>query len=410
MGGEGPNGYTMSDWSRLIMANILTRNAAGFNAAVDQVLNGPLGANLDSIISRLNSVNDTYRTTIPADLILKFSGATVPGGTTLSLGKPELLLLAANLKVERALVQYLASTNLNYPIHSSYVNAMMIQDVTDADKSGIPDFAETFVANTPGFYFSTLLTERNADSRTASKASFLSALADVKRALALYQAAIDNTSSYYRETIAGIVGGRDTTEYYTKARTGLANAQAGLTRLTNAVTDNSSLVVPSTGSPNDLVGASFVWPVTEANDGTTKTVNPGALWAENALDLRKWFVGDSTKGFQYMVYAASRSGGPAFTPTELPTDRTTMDAAFWGLNLDGSSPAYLYGGVGLAPNVSMYRKFYPATSADIGVAGIGMTWFVVSTGSSNYDGTTKKYTYSYNLGSFKPDAAVELML
>lgn len=301
-------GYAPMDYTLLLMYNVMTRNPAGANAAVDALLAGPFGAKFDAIVSRLDAINGATRTPVPWSLVT--DETTVPdmgGGTkagsplpALSLGKPELLVLAAQLKMQKAFLQYMASVNLSYDVTKVYNLFTVVNtpnyNFPDTNVNGVADVFETFWSEAPGIYASSALTERNAASRTASKATFLDAAEDISAAYAGWKTALTDPNSYYSQSLKAFFV--DPSAGITDAVELLTNLQNGVDRLRTSVSSGTTLYLPAAltdgvlSPVNVLMGPVLTWP-TAAGAGITG-LKPAALWASNALDFRSWVEGDAT--------------------------------------------------------------------------------------------------------------------
>jgi hypothetical protein len=390
----GFSGYGIDDWSRLLALNVLNRNPVGVNGLVDTILTGPYGTALDTILARMKDVPDDYRSVVPADLL-----SQLPGGSNLSaisIGKPELLLLASTLEVQKSFLQYVDSVDLTYPVTGAALFQVTNSlDFVDANGNGVNDPAEAIYNANPGLFKSNILKERTngAAMRATSKATFLSALTDIQAAMALYQAALGSsaTTTFYKDTIANIVNGaKDSNgnpiDGAAQASTALGNVQTALTNLSTAIANNGSLTVPLLSNPNVLTDVSYSWASTDPKYGSLITVNPGALWAENALDLRKWVVTDSN-GFQLWLTTGWSNNMPSTTPMLLPTNRSAITAAALGIDTsvtttNGNSRS-LSLAVAMKVNLAQIQKFYPGMASDFAGYITGPSWNVVSTVWSN---------------------------
>lgn len=289
---QAPNGYNIADWSRMLMVNLAVNCLGQANTEIDNLLAGPWGANFDNALARLAAVGDTYRTVVPGELV----SSTPSALPQISIGKPELLALAAHLQASKAFVQYLASINFNLSVPSTLLAAMAKnEDGIDANNDGVEDHNAQFYASVPGFRTGTLLTERNANQRAASMATFLAALNSLKAAADLYRTALADSTSVYSQTYFPLIGAMAQGVDAAVAVNTLTTASNGLGRLSTAIQTSGSLKVPSAwlSNPMMIVGVSYDW--SKIDDGTAPsvTVNPGQLWAENCLDPRKWWVQDS---------------------------------------------------------------------------------------------------------------------
>jgi hypothetical protein len=421
------------DYARLLVANLIARNPLGANAIVDQVLNGPLGASFDTILKRIDSLSATDRTEIPATYITLASGgvsavthAQLPS-FTVSIGKPELLLLTAQLRSIKSFVQYLGSVDLNYPLGQAFVNSINTARSVDANNNGVDDATEAIYATTPGLYHTTLFTTRNAALRTASRDTFAAALTDVSTSMDLYASAFGDPNSNYAAYLAlyapenpnASVTASKILSVVTPVVQNL-KAQADLVKA--AVVNNTPLnlsdeVLHPTYNSSNPMG---IVDLLAGNVDTTKyhTALPGAIWANNVMDLRFWFQSNATTGFQLYVQrsgssSSSTSSGAYFSENDfaflLPADRSQMTAKAYNLAATptgNNTYRYLYAGLAFALNLNALQTFYPeATLTDsrgLGLVPFGPGWNVVrSNWVDGYQSGTSyvsgHYDYQYQL-------------
>ncbi|MBU0956720.1 MAG: hypothetical protein KKI09_14930, partial [Spirochaetes bacterium] len=203
-----PEGALTGEWFPEIYminlaANILTRNPTGFNTVVDNIKALSLGSNLNTIISMIEELDSDTRVEIPAnlysDMLTAMYGENpVPASLTLTVGKPELMILAAYLQTCQALVQYVASVDFSYDI-DGVIEALLASNLmVVADEAAA---LQSIFDATPGFFFTDLLTTRSEADRTASKASLLAAMTTAIDAYNLYKEQLLDSSSWYRTSM-----------------------------------------------------------------------------------------------------------------------------------------------------------------------------------------------------------------
>ncbi len=282
----------------ILAANVAVNNPTGFNAVVDAVNTVALGSTLDTIIARISALSDTARVVIPASLMTAYSSPEAVAelnGATVSLGKAELLLWSAELQMQRAFVQYLASVDFSYDM-AAVVDAIAALDMEtimdDSNGDEVPDQLAASLIATPGFYGTNLLKERDASKRAASKASFVAAVDSLKTAANLLKTQWADPASYYNTTATALEMPFDLRDEVAPA---LQTAVNAANALATAVTTSVGLTLPS---DTYVIGAA--WPT---STDAFMTVYPAAIWASNVLDPRTWFESNTTNGFvKYMSY------------------------------------------------------------------------------------------------------------
>lgn len=391
-----PAPYGAADYMRLLVANVFSRNPLGFNAFVDQVATGPFGASLDSILARLTSLGDAERTLIPVDLVDQITsrfGMNAASLAPVTIGKPELLLLAANLKMMKSFVQYLSSVNFDYPISQALVDGISKPDHPDANGDGQDDYTHAVYTASPGFYFSNVLRDRDTAARAASKATFLSALDNVSSSLNLYKTLVADETTGYRTALGPMIVAMagstlgSSMPTHDQVIAALDNFIAQVTTFRTAVANNTDLTVnaslASPGSINPFEAVLGHFP----SDGAW-VVRPGEVWANNVFDPRFWMEGTNTEGLTlYFKSDDWGTEGRIFKP--VPSDRTMLNAGYYGLSsteTTGSVYRYQSISVALKLNKSSLQKFYPAANPSDSqlAARFGPGW------------NTVKYTYSWN--------------
>jgi hypothetical protein len=302
----------VNEYGMILMANVASRNPNGLNAILDSVKTVALGSSLNQLIARIESLSDTERIYLPWNLLESYAGTARPpamAGKYVTLGKPELLLFAAQLKIHQATVQYLSSVNMDSPDFvgkiADYLATQDMDDTEDADLDGIPNALEGFYAATDGFFNSTLLTNRSANiaDRAASKASVLEAIADLESAGALLKLQWADSASYYNDMAT-------TLEMPAEARDVVGPAiQRSIQlcqKLAQAINADSTLILPI-GDMDDILSDGFQWPTVDDNT-TAVALRPGALWASNILDPRSW-----------LELKADNSGFKTYLKTDIST-------------------------------------------------------------------------------------------
>jgi hypothetical protein len=308
----------------LLLANIATNNPTGFNAVVDSVKSVALGTQLNSAMSRMESIGDDDRVTVPWSLIEAFlpdEALPVPtpyASLNISIGKAELQVMAAGLKMDAAFASYLASVDFSYALSdaTTYLATATVDFQADTNANHIPDFIDGLMAATDGFYNTNLLKQRNAGDRAVSKTSFVGALENLETAGAALAAQWADEDSFYRELYADTVaeatedGGTFEGPTVTEVANGISACTTALSKLKAGISDNTTVYLPF-GNPETtgVFTAGFVWPT--ATDFNTGNVGfrPAALWASNVLDPRSWFETDAGGFAKYIGYYADEYSG-----------------------------------------------------------------------------------------------------
>lgn len=291
--GIDPDFPIIYSYPLILAANVAVNSPAGFNTIVDTVNTVALGTTLTTILSRIEALSDTVRVTIPATLMTTYSSPEAMAdlnGATVSLGKAELLLWAAQLQLSRAFVQYLASVDFSYNL-GVILDAYLATDfnsLDDIDANDIPDQIEELLAATPGFFSSDLLTDRDASKRAASKTSFLAAVNNLKAAATLIKTQWANPASYYNTTATTLEMPYDIRE---NVAPNLQSAIYAADALATAINSNAVYYVPD----NTYVSGA-PWPT------SGMAIKPAALWASNALDPRAWLETDANGFVPYVNY------------------------------------------------------------------------------------------------------------
>jgi hypothetical protein len=307
------------------------------------------------------------------------------------------------------------------------VNSINTARSVDANNNGVDDATEAIYATTPGLYHTTLFTTRNAALRTASRDTFAAALTDVSTSMDLYASAFGDPNSNYAAYLAlyapenpnASVTASKILSVVTPVVQNL-KAQADLVKA--AVVNNTPLnlsdeVLHPTYNSSNPMG---IVDLLAGNVDTTKyhTALPGAIWANNVMDLRFWFQSNATTGFQLYVQrsgssSSSTSSGAYFSENDfaflLPADRSQMTAKAYNLAATptgNNTYRYLYAGLAFALNLNALQTFYPeATLTDsrgLGLVPFGPGWNVVrSNWVDGYQSGTSyvsgHYDYQYQL-------------
>ena len=411
--------YGPADYSRLLLANIMSRNPLGFNSAVDLVVNGPFGASLDSVISRLTSLGDGERTTIPAALIAQAAdsvGMPAKDLPTVSLGKPELLILAAQLKSWKSMLQYVSSVNFDYPVGQVLVDGFAKAKNFNSNNSS-ETYLKTLYAATPGIYFSSLLKDRNLGQREASRASFLAALDDVSQAMALYKALVADETSGYRTTLGPMIltmAGANSSMVPSAAYVGevLTNLQTQIAVLKTAVVNNGDYVFNQSLTSAGL--NTFEALLGNLPSDKTITIKPAALWNNNVLNPRFWFEGTESAGLTLYVVDAYSYGELQENSfiRALPSDKTTMNAVYYNLaSTESTGTKYRQLGAGLAfkLNTGSLQTFYPAAkpSEKELMVKFGPSWTLVDTNGGTWNSASNSYMNNYKYTLQPPSYVID---
>ncbi len=375
------------EYPTILAANIVSRNPTGFNAIVDNVKSVALGTVLNTIIAQVEGMSDTERVLVPSFLIAAYAdeGVTVAdieeymNGSVISLGKAELLLWIADIKLNRAFVQYLASVDFSYNISAITGALTDVEDwdeamATDTDSDGIPDLIELLSTAAPGFYNSNLLKERSATDRAASKASFLSAVASLKAAGLLLQTQWADSSSYYQGIATNLELNPDIRNSVAPA---LESAIQAATALANSVDANSLFYVPVEDIYNGAFNvAGFTWPTAEPAEGGTETIacKPGALWASNVLDPRSWMETDAGGFTEYISYDTETADTFSFNVGCIPYS-ASMTMAQYGDPANNVDILSVMAAPVLLLKNSRFQEFYPAYPSDFQmILPLGPSW------------------------------------
>jgi len=178
-----------------VMANLIDRNPAGLNAILDKVRTGAFGADLDAVIAALDALPDTVSIIVPYDLIAAFAPPTATLGTlpTITIDKPMLLALKAQLELMKGLVQYVSSYDFNVPLTGLKFD-LFAPPIAGTDLNGnqVPDAIEPAMKTggslAGGITGTSFLDERDAGLRATSKATIIAGYTDLITAATAIQA------------------------------------------------------------------------------------------------------------------------------------------------------------------------------------------------------------------------------
>lgn len=345
----------VSIYPSILLFNILDRNPTGLNTVVDNLLTSFYGEAFESILNRIASLSDDKRIVISSELLAAFGVPTLPAGITVSIGKPEMLALSAQLKVQKAFFQYLASANLDYPWNQAFQS---FSGLTSLNNSPTQEELESWMNTLPGLFSSQVLRERSVPNRSASKATFLSALGDIRGAALLMEAAWADSTSYYRNLADTLKGEALSTTELSESSAALVNARKGIEWFKTAIDTNGSVHIPISIDMPVFTTSNWVWPT--ESQANTMEFKPGALWSENMLDIRNWFASNS-QGF---IYSARFTRGDSFinsytyTYGSLPLgENLHIDMSLLGIS---ETTSYISVYPGAALNMSQIKKFLPA--------------------------------------------------
>jgi hypothetical protein len=267
VGNETSSMPAMSSYYPILLCNVISKNPAGLNTFLDEVLSGPFGSNFDSIVSLINGLPDTAAITIPADLVSDSDGSDIV------VRKGELKASLASLEMTKSFLQFLASYNLNYPITvlqselwtSSGTSAMLSKLL--AQKNPI---AAGFFGN------------RSDATRSAAKDSMLAALGDIKESIDLISTELEDLASVSSK-VKGEMFDADVSE----AQTQLSRTKDQVGILMAAIVNGSTLYVNLSGdSISDILSAV---------PGTQKyAFVPAKLYSTDILNPAKIFETSST--------------------------------------------------------------------------------------------------------------------
>ena len=164
----------LSMYPTVVMASIISKNPTGFNALADKALSGAYGSSFESIYSRIMALNDSDFITVPASVFSAFADVSAtPLSAGITIEGRELKLYAAQMRLQKAFVEYVASYSLQYPVNAlaeilASVNGTTTT-LTSVDLSKIDNPIEAG-----------LLAQRSSDMRDSSKSDFIAALTVIK--------------------------------------------------------------------------------------------------------------------------------------------------------------------------------------------------------------------------------------
>lgn len=361
-------GLQASEYPLILMANVLTKNPTGFNALIDTVVSK---MDFSAVEARLDSLSDTERVAIPADLI----GYSSANGPEVSLSRNELKLFLASLKVLKGFALYLQSENLDLPLSSFSSSWGTLtyapQARIDSNSNGIDDKVDAFYASAPGLRTSTFLTSRadGATKRSASRAEFLGAVEDIQSAASGIKTSWEDSSSYYH----GWLVFDPTSPNFVAQTDAITNRLQSVLDATAAVltalNGNTSFYVDlQSAAPTDILGTWIPLPGAASGAGLVE-VKPNALWTNNFLDPRAWFQKNVDNTFVTYLrvngYSWSGSTQPSFTDVPLPASGVALSLADFTSSPNVSS-------IWLAPSVGLdfglLNQLLPGSTFGTGVS------------------------------------------
>jgi len=281
-----PEGSVQS-YVMVLLANVLSRNPAGLNDAIDLVLSGAYGTAFEAIYTSIMGMDNSKFIAVPTALIQAYSGGEVPEGTTIQIGVPELKLFAAQMKMQKSFLQLLASYNMTYPV-SAFGSIDMDSDL-DTDMDGLPDSVESLMASTPNPVEAGFLGDRSQTTRTAAKTSMLAALDALASPLTAMTEAhfkelvtVSASAFEYPQDYLDIIAAED--EVALQAAEYAVQAKAEAAKLATAISGGTAMALDM--DEDGVDDSSF---------------NPAALYASAIFSLPNLFE-TTTTGFQ--VYGA----------------------------------------------------------------------------------------------------------
>jgi hypothetical protein len=367
MGMQAGDPKTIGQYGLILLANVATNNPSGFNSALASVKSVALGTQLSQAIARVESLSDVERVVIPWELFEAYKGPgpsiLVDNNRYISLGKAELLLFASQLRMNKAFVQYLSSVDLSYNISdlTTYAGGASNWDIDiDADADLIPDVLEGLMDASDGFFNTSLLTNRSTADRTASKASMLAAIQGIMDAGDLISEQWADSGSYYNDIATTLQMPEDI-----RSRVG-AGILAGVTlaeKFYSGINSNSTVYLPTADlSDGDVLVEGYAWP-SAPGDGVTG-INPGALWASNALDPRSWIVTNAS-GFVPYIGVSEISVEPnsyvsgSYAGTVFPYTGQGLSLADYGNPQNVTGVATVRARGGLLAKLTRMQEFVP---------------------------------------------------
>jgi hypothetical protein len=160
-------------FSLLLAANLLDKNTSGLNDLFNGILDSVFGGKFNDIALRIDKLSPTAEITLDAKVTAALGLDELLEGDGLKIGKPELDVLIAGIRIVKATFEWIASYDWN-----SDLNFLKF-DWTDIDDFN-PKLSNTSVDNLP--FKNGFLNSQDPTKLNAAKADYLAALAAISGA------------------------------------------------------------------------------------------------------------------------------------------------------------------------------------------------------------------------------------
>lgn len=175
---------TLADYAMIMLLNVIDRNPNGLNTVLDSLVasSGPFGSDFDKVIANVKTLAQGTSIIVPGNLVSALTGETLP--YEIKIGASELLAFAAQLELDKGLLQYLDSYNFNYPLGALHFDFGDSQStMADLNQNNIPDTQETFMDAAPGPFKQSatggLLSDMGQSRRDAARTTIATASQDL---------------------------------------------------------------------------------------------------------------------------------------------------------------------------------------------------------------------------------------
>jgi uncharacterized repeat protein (TIGR02543 family) len=202
-------------WTMTLFANLLDKNITGLNNLFDDILNSVFGESFEEAARRVGTLDYADSIVLERAVVDKFGLDDLFEGDTVYLGRAELDLVIASLRILKASLEWLASydwtTDLSF-LKADWTNEEGIMDkLTTIDVNGLP-FRNNFLkARYNGMmdkarddYLSAIRAAYNAYDHIGDKGNFPDAAKDfledyrwIKNGLLTLEAAIEQGTVFY---------------------------------------------------------------------------------------------------------------------------------------------------------------------------------------------------------------------
>jgi hypothetical protein len=379
-----------------LLANIITRNPAGLNDMVDQLLAGVFGSRFDAVVAAVDALPDNVSVEIPNDLISAYTpNYTLPTGFTVSIGKAEMEWELGLLKFYKTLLQLLASYDLDYPLTN-------FQFDWSTTASGDSAKWDNFFATAPKPLSTNVFGDRGQTRRNAAKATMLDSLATLDKAAGL---ALQRDWAAY---IKGVSGYEATADEISTWKGYVTNGRKIAATLKSAIDANTSLFIDTAAISNGgiIKTADYAWPTTATGESVYE-VKPGALFTTDILNPRKVFESGSTGFTIYksdltgtgveVTETGTSSGGGTWTSTSTKWTINYATPTVLGSTKPDNSVAYA---LLLKVNLDRVKEIFPS------VAKVIPTDAPTDASGAVYFPWTRYYDYDYTNKVIKPASYV----